>query len=91
MSPEQRGRKNALQRQRRAEAKANGAPKRPMSDGRMRKRAKDRARIARREAERVEPLFDRLMTIPAFIALDDASQDVLAEAIEAIVSEREDR
>ena len=59
-------------------------------DRRERKRAKDRTRRAR-PAERAEPLFDRLMAIPAFIALDDAAEDELAEAIEAIVLEREEQ
>ena len=75
MTPEQRERKRASDRARHAKLTA---------DQLERKRAKDRTRRAR-PAERVEPLFDRLMAIPAFIALDDAMQDELAEAIEAIM------
>lgn len=57
---------------------------------RERKRAKDRTRRARPAAS-AKTLFDRLMAIPAFVALDDAAEDALAEGIEAIVSEREEQ
>ena len=77
MTPEQRKRKRASDRARHAKLTAEQLE---------RKRAQDRARRTR-PAERGEPLFDRLMAIPAFITLSDAAQDELAEAIEAIVRE----
>ena len=81
MTPEQRERKRASDRARHAKLTAE----------QLEREARQGSHAASAPAERVEPLFDRLMTIPIFIALDDASQDVLAEAIEAIVSEREEQ